>query len=297
MASSLQTISVAAIGLGRMGSGIARNIQKSGCRLTVYNRTAEKAQPLVAAGATLAHTPFEAAASAEFVITNLMDDASVLGAVTGPEGILAGMRTGAVHIGTTTISPGLSTRLAGMHGVQGSHYIAGPVAGRPDAAAAGRLFSFLGGQPEAIERSRPVIEAYAPQMFILGEDPAVAMSMKLASNFFIAALLDLIGQMYVFAERRGVDPAFITGLFKNFMPASQEYLERISARRFDDPGFTLDGGLKDVGLVLEAAGEVKVPLPYASMVRDKVLAAQARGMGQLDWSCLTEIARLNAGQA
>jgi 3-hydroxyisobutyrate dehydrogenase-like beta-hydroxyacid dehydrogenase len=296
MASSLQTISVASIGLGRMGSGIARNLQKSGCLLTVYNRTAEKAQPLVAAGAKLARTPCEAAAGAEFVITNLMDDESVLGAVTGPVGILAGMRAGAVHIGTTTISPGLSTRLAGMHGAQGSHYVAAPVAGRPDAAAAGKLFTFLGGQPEAIERSRPVIEAYAPQMFVLGEDPAVAMSMKLASNFFIAALLDLIGQMYVFAESRGVDPAFITGLFKNFMPASQEYLERISARRFDDPGFTLDGGLKDVGLVLEAAGEVKVPLPYASMVRDRLLAAQARGMGQLDWSCLTEIGRLNAGQ-
>jgi 3-hydroxyisobutyrate dehydrogenase-like beta-hydroxyacid dehydrogenase len=296
MASSLQTISVASIGLGRMGSGIARNLQKSGCLLTVYNRTAEKAQPLVAAGAKLARTPCEAAAGAEFVITNLMDDESVLGAVAGPVGILAGMRAGAVHIGTTTISPGLSTRLAGMHGAQGSHYVAAPVAGRPDAAAAGKLFTFLGGQPEAIERSRPVIEAYAPQMFGLGEDPAVAMSMKLASNFFIAALLDLIGQMYVFAESRGVDPAFITGLFKNFMPASQEYLERISARRFDDPGFTLDGGLKDVGLVLEAAGEVKVPLPYASMVRDRLLAAQARGMGQLDWSCLTEIGRLNAGQ-
>jgi len=293
---SLQSVSVACIGLGRMGSGIARNIQKTGCRLTVYNRTGEKAQPLVAAGAALARTPREAASAADFVVSNLMDDISVLGAVTGPDGLLAGMRSGAVHIGTTTISPKLSTRLAALHAEQGSQYVAGPVAGRPDAAAAGRLFTFLGGRPDVIERSRPVIEAYAPQVFVLGEDPAVAMSMKLAGNFFIAALLELFGEMYVFAEKRGVDSAFLTQLFKGFMPASQEYLERISARKFDHAGFTLEGGLKDVALVLEAAGEVNVPLPSAGLVRDAILAAQARGMGQLDWSCMTEIARLNAGQ-
>lgn len=293
---SLQSVPVACIGLGRMGSGIAKNIQKTGCRLTVYNRTPEKAQPLVAGGALLARNPREAAAGADFVVTNLMDDASVLAVVTGPEGILAGMRPGSVHVGTTTISPKLSTRLAAMHAEQGSHYVAAPVAGRPDAAAAGRLFTFLGGRPEVIERSRPVIESYAPQVFVLGDDPAVAMSMKLAANFFVAALLDLFGQMYVFAEKRGVDSAFVTQLFKGFIPAMQEYLERISSRKFDQAGFTLDAGLKDVTLVLEAAGEVDVPLPYASLARDAILAAQARGMGQLDWSCMTEIARLNAGQ-
>ncbi len=292
----LSSYSVACIGLGRMGSGIAKNIQKTGCSLTVYNRTAEKAQPLVAAGASLARTPREAAAAVDFAITNLMDDASVLNAVTGPDGILAGMRPGAIHIGTTTISPKLSTRLAAMHAEQGSRYIAGPVAGRPDAAVAGRLITFLGGRREDIERSRPVIEAYAPQIFVIGEDPAVAMSMKLAGNFFVAALVELIGQMYVFAEKRGVDTAFITQLFLGRMPMAQEYIERISSRRFDDAGFTLDAGLKDVSLMLEAAGEVNMPLPFASLLRDDILAAQARGMGQLDWSCVTEITRLNAGE-
>jgi 3-hydroxyisobutyrate dehydrogenase-like beta-hydroxyacid dehydrogenase len=292
----LESLSVACIGLGRMGSGIARNIQKTDCRLTVYNRTVEKAQSLVSAGAMLARTPREAAAAADFVVTNLMDDASVLAAVSGADGILDGMRPGAVHIGTTTISPRLSARLAGMHAEHGSRYVAAPVAGRPDAASAGRLLTFLGGRAEDIERSRPVIEAYAPQVFVMGEDPAVAMSMKLAGNFFIAALVELIGQTYVFAEKRGVDSAIVTQLFKGFIPGAHEYLERISSRRFDRAGFTLDAGLKDVSLVLEAAGEVNVPLPCASMVRDSLLAARALGMSQLDWSCLTEIARLNAGQ-
>jgi 3-hydroxyisobutyrate dehydrogenase-like beta-hydroxyacid dehydrogenase len=225
-----------------------------------------------------------------------MDDASVLETVTGENGILAGMRPNSIHIGTTTISPGLSTRLAALHEAQGSHYIAGPVAGRPDAAAAGKLITFLAGKSEPIERSQQVINSYADRIIPMGEDPAVAMSMKLIGNFMVASIIELIGQVYVFAEKRGVDPSIITNMFKQFMPATSEYAERISSRNFGNAGFTLDGGLKDVTLILAAAGEVQAPLPYASIIRDKCLAAQAQGMSQLDWSVLTEISRLNAGQ-
>ncbi len=292
----MATLTVACIGLGRMGSGIAINIQKHGFPLTVWNRSSEKTKPLVSAGCASARTPREAAAAAEIVVTNLMDDASVLDTVTGENGILAGMRPGSIHIGTTTISPNLATRLAAMHAAHGSHYIAGPVAGRPDAAAAGKLFTFVAGAPEAVERCRPVINAYADRIIPMGEDPAVANSMKLVGNFMVASIIELIGQVYVFAEKRGVDPAIITGMFKQFMPATSEYVDRISSRNFGNAGFTLDGGLKDVMLILAAAGEVNAPLPYASILRDKCLAAQARGMSQLDWSVLTEISRLNAGQ-
>jgi 3-hydroxyisobutyrate dehydrogenase-like beta-hydroxyacid dehydrogenase len=292
----MTALSVACIGLGRMGSGIAGNIQKHGFPLTVYNRTPEKTKPFVSAGAVSARTPREAAAAAEIIVTNLMDDASVLETVTGEIGILAGMRANAIHIGTTTISPSLSTRLAALHAAHASHYVAGPVAGRPDAAAAGKLFTFLAGKPEPVERSRPVISAYADRIIPMGEDAAVATSMKLVGNFMVASLLEMMGQVYVFAEKRGVDPAIITGMLKQFMPAASEYVDRISSRNFENAGFTLDGGLKDVTLILAAAAEVHAPLPYASLVRDKCLAAQARGMSQLDWSVLTEISRLNAGQ-
>lgn len=290
------TTSVACIGLGRMGSGIASNIQKRGFAMTVYNRSAEKTKPFVSAGATAARTPREAAAAADIVVTNLMDDVSVLDTMTGENGILAGMRPGAIHIGTTTISPSLSARLAAMHAAHGSHYIAGPVAGRPDAAAAGKLITFLAGKPEPLERARPVISAYADRVIAMGEDPAAANSMKLVGNFMVAAIVELIGEVYVFAEKRGVDTAIITGMFKQFMPATSEYVDRISTRNFENAGFTLDGGLKDVMLILAAAAEVQTPLPYASIVREKCLAAQARGMNQLDWSVMTEISRLNAGQ-
>ena len=289
-------LSVSCIGLGRMGSGMAANIQKAGFPLTVYNRTAEKTKRFVASGATTAGSPREAAAAADIVVTNLMDDASVLDTVMGVNGILAGMRPGAIHLGTSTISPHLSGRLAELHAAQGSHYLCGPVAGRPDAAAAGKLFTFLAGRAEQVERARPVINAYADRIIPMGEDHAVAMSMKLVGNFMVASLIELMGQVFVFAEQRGVDIAVITGMFKQFMPAASEYVDRISSRNFENAGFSLDGGLKDVTLILAAAAEVHTPLPYASLVRDKCLAAQARGMSHLDWSAITEISRQNAGQ-
>jgi 3-hydroxyisobutyrate dehydrogenase-like beta-hydroxyacid dehydrogenase len=183
-----------------------------------------------------------------------------------------------------------------LHAANGSHYVAGPVAGRPDAAAAGKLFTFVAGKPEWLERCRPVMNAYANRIVPMGEDPAIAMSMKLVGNFMVASLIELIGEAYVFAESRGVDPSLLTGMFKQFMPAAEEYVDRICTRDFERAGFTLDGGTKDVTLILQAAAEVHAPLSYASVVRDKCLSAQARGLGHLDWSVLTETSRFDAGQ-
>ncbi len=124
---NLENLSIACIGLGRMGAGIAKNVQASGCRLVVYNRTVEKMQPFVAAGAIGAGTAREAASSADVVITSLMDDQSMFDTMLGDNGMLAGMRPGAIHISTSTISPGCSTRCADLHSGHGSHYLAAPV--------------------------------------------------------------------------------------------------------------------------------------------------------------------------
>ena len=209
-------ISVACIGLGRMGAGIAHNIQRAGFRLIVYNRTHQKTEPFIASGAALARTPREAAQEADVVVTSLMDDASVLEVVDGADGVLAGMRPGAVHAGTTTTSPNLSTRLTELHASQGSHYVAAHVLGRPDAAATGKLITLLAGTAEAIERARQVIDTYSV-------------------------------------------------------------------------GFTLDAGLKDIHLILDAAAEVRVPLPCGSLIKDKCIVARERGLNQCDWSVFTAI--------
>jgi len=188
-----------------------------------------------------ASTAREAAAGADFVVTSLMDDQSVFDALSGEDGILAGLRRGAVHIGTSTIS-------------------------------------VLAGFTQSVE---------------LGEDPAAAASLKLAGNFFAASLLELLGEALALAEKRGgLLP--LANMLKSLLPPMSEYIDRIANRNYEQPGFTLDAGLKDVRLILEAAGEVHVPLPFATVVRDKCLAAQAHGFSQQDWCCFTEIARLNA---
>ncbi len=292
---SLNDLSMACIGLGRMGVGIAQNVQASGCRFIVYNRTSEKMQPFVAAGAKSARSPQEAASSADIVITSLLDDQSVFDTLLGEHGMLAGMRAGAIHIGTSTVSPGCSTRCAELHSAQGSHYLAAPVAGRPHAAAAGKLFTFVAGETEVIERARPALASYTQAVIELGPDPAAAASLKLAVNFFAASLLEALGQAFAFAEKRGV-LAPMSGMMKGFLPPMEEYIDRIANRRYAEPGFTLDAGLKDVGLMLSAAGEVRVPLPLASLIRDKCLAAQAHGLSDQDWCAFTEMARLEAGQ-
>ena len=288
-------ISVACIGLGRMGAGIAHNVQRAGLRLIVYNRTQEKTEPFVNSGAALARTPREAAQEADVVVTSLMDDASVLEVVNGPDGVLAGMRPGAVHAGTTTTSPNLSTLLTELHAAHGSEYVAAHVLGRPDAAAAGKLITLLAGKPEAIERARQVIDTYSVSVILLGEDPALASNMKLAGNFFLAGLLEVIGEAFAFAKGRGVLGPF-SEMLKAFLPGSQEYLDRIRISDFDRAGFTLEAGLKDIRLILDAAAEVRVPLPCGSLIEHKCVVAQTRGLNQCDWSVFTAISLLDAGQ-
>jgi 3-hydroxyisobutyrate dehydrogenase-like beta-hydroxyacid dehydrogenase len=293
-------LSVACLGLGRIGSGIAQRVQRAGHRLIVYNRTPEKTRSFVASGAKAARSPREAAAEAEIVLTCLMGDESVRENLIGADGILAGMRPGAIHIGTSTISPKATAEFAGLHAAHGSHYLAATFAGHPDHAAAGKLISFVAGQAEILERSRPVLDAYTGRLIVIGENPAQAASFKLAVNFVAACLLEVMGEALVFAEAQGLNLEIFSGMLKELFqhPAFPKYLEKIRVGNFDEIlGSTLDGaGQKDVRLILQTAADAGVPLPFGSIVRDKIIAAQAHGWGQRDWCVLTEIARLEAGR-
>jgi len=132
-----EQLSVACVGLGRIGAGIAQSVQRAGHRLIVFNRSAQKMQPLVASGARKAQSPRDAAAQAGIVITCLMGDESVLENLVGENGILAGLRPGAIHIGTSTVTPKATTQFAKLHADHGSHYLAATFAGHPDHAAPG----------------------------------------------------------------------------------------------------------------------------------------------------------------
>jgi len=285
------------IGLGRMGAAMARNIMKAGFTLTVYNRTAAKMQPFLDAGAAGATSAAEAATGADVVVTSLMDDASVLDAVEGASGVLRELRPGAVHVGTTTISPRCARTLAALHAAHGSDYVAAPVVGRPDVAEVGQLISFVAGDAGAIARCQAVVSAYSRAVIPVSATPAVANSLKLAVNYMLCAIVDLIGQVFVFGDKSGIDPQYLDMVTQTMFSHAglQEYAARMRERRFDDVGFDLLGGLKDVQLILEASTETRVPLPFANVVRDKALTAVAHGLGAKDVSVAYEMTRMSAG--
>jgi len=285
------------IGLGRMGGAIARNIMKAGFTFTVYNRTAAKMQPFLDAGAEAAASPAEAAAGADVVVTSLMDDQSVLDAVEGAHGVLKGLEPGAVHVGTTTVSPRCARMLTAMHAAHGSHYVAAPVVGRPDVAEAGQLVSFLAGDAGAMARCQAVVSAYSRAVMPVSATPAVANSLKLAVNYLLSAVVDLMGQAFAFGEKSGIERQHLDMVLQAMFshPGLQEYATRMRERRYDDVGFDLLGGLKDVQLILDASTEARVPLPFANILRDKVLTAVALGLSAKDVSVTYEITRMSAG--
>jgi 3-hydroxyisobutyrate dehydrogenase-like beta-hydroxyacid dehydrogenase len=292
-----EDLRVAFIGLGKMGAGIARNIQKAGFPLTVYNRTASKTQPFVEAGATMVASAREAAAGADVVLTSLMGDESVKAVVAGNEGVLAGLSPGAIHVETSTISPACATELARLHTAHGSKYIAGPVLGRPDVAEAGELRTFVAGDEDAIARCSALFKAYSRMVVPVGTEPSVANAVKISINYMVASVIELMGQVYTFGEKSGIAAPHLALIMKTLFPQPQlqEYAERIQARNFEPGGFAMTGGLKDVDLFLKAAGDLRVILPYANIIRDKLLTAVAHGMEEYDWSGIYEITRQQAG--
>ena len=289
---------VAVIGLGRMGSGMAKSIQDAGYPIIVWNRSPAKTEPFAAKGARVAATPAEAAAAADIVLTSLLDDASVFENMTADEGILAGLPRSGIHLSTTTISPQASGQLSKLHEEHGSHYVATNVLGRPDSAASGALAALIAGQPDTIDRVRPVLKTFTNMIVEVGDNPANAARMKLTVNFFLSGLLEVMSETFVFAEKHGLDTETVQHLmikqvFPN--PAVTEYAERIRTGYFDDAGATLITGLKDLSLILSEASDVRAPLPIANLVRDNILKSLARGEDNLDWCVSTRANRIAAG--
>jgi 3-hydroxyisobutyrate dehydrogenase-like beta-hydroxyacid dehydrogenase len=289
---------VAIIGLGRMGSGMAKSIQEAGYPIVVWNRSIEKTEPFARKGAKVAATPGEAASAADIVLTSLLDDASVFERMTAEDGILAGLGKSGIHLSTTTISPQASGQFAKLHEEHGSHYVATNVLGRPDSAASGALAALVAGDKDVIARVRPVLETFTNMIVEVGENPANAARMKLTVNFFLSGLLEVMSETFVFAEKHDLDTNTVQDLmikqvFPN--PAVTEYARRIRTGYFDDAGATLITGLKDLTLILSEASDVRAPLPIADLVRDNILKGLARGEDALDWCVSTRANRIAAG--
>jgi 3-hydroxyisobutyrate dehydrogenase-like beta-hydroxyacid dehydrogenase len=298
MAAGTNVQAVAFIGLGKMGQAIAAHVLKAGFPLTVWNRTPEKANALIASGATLARSPADAVSRADIVISSLIDDEAVLSITTGKQGILAGLRPSVIHVGASTISPNASDKLEKLHRKKNTNYIAGPVLGRPTAAEAGQLTTFLAGAPACIERARPVVTSYAPTVVVVGERPRLANVAKLFANFLLVMSLDTIGQSLALAEKSKLDPKIAIQMLSGFFahPALKDYVTRVAERDFYPAGFDIAGGMKDVELMIDAARDVKLKLTSAEAIRTKMRAAVKSGFRGSDWSSFTEVDRRSIPQ-
>jgi len=280
-----------------MGSGIASSLLRSGFPVVVYNRTEAKARPLVEAGAKVVATPAAAARVAKYAVTSLMGDSSISAVVEGSDGLLAGLARGAVHIGASTISADMTRHLVALHSMHGSEYLAVPVIGRPDAANAGQLVALVCGKRSVFEASRMVLQSFTRQVEYLSEDHSVASATKLAVNYSGATIIDLMGQIYTFGEKTGIPLTALHTMFRMMwaQPALQEYATRIWRREFDDVGFDLQGGLKDVNLMVNAAQEQGVHWEFAEAIQRKMTRGVEMGLGARDWSSTYEVTRAEAG--
>lgn len=289
------------IGLGAMGREMARHLVKGGHEVAVWNRTPARARPLAADGARVAKSIAEACEDSAVVFTMLSDDAALIDVVSGSDqhaGLEESLGEGDVHVSLGTISTALSARLAAAHADAGQSFVAAPVFGRPEAAAAAKLTIVAAGDEAAVTRAQPLLQLMSHKVFVVGTEPPLASLVKLAGNFLIASMTEALGEAFALLRKAGVDPAafleIVNGnLFRS--PVYENYGKVMLEGRFDPPGFRLSLGLKDMRLVLAAADQTAVPMPLASLLHDRLLSGLARGKGDLDWTALAQVIAEDAG--
>ncbi len=284
------------VGLGNMGLPMARNLLRAGHRVRAWNRTPERVEALVADGAQRAASPAEAA-GAGVVFTMLADDAATLAVLGGPDGLLAGLPKGGIHVAASTLGVPFSRRLAELHRERGQQYVAAPVFGRPAVAEQGGLRVVVAGPVEAVERVRPLFRALGPEVFVVGDAAYLAHAVKLAGNFVMTSMMEALCESLVLVEKTGVErerfAEVLNAIFRS--PLVESYCGLLLERRFEQPAFRFRLGLKDIRLVLETADETTTPLPLADLIRQHALEGMARGMGELDFTALLRIVEAHAG--
>ena len=281
-----------------MGSGMAANLVKAGHQVTVYNRTPAKMQPLVEQGAQPA-TQVADACRGEAVITMVADDTALESIALSRQGVVGSLARGAVHVSMSTISVDLSARLAEAHANAGQGYVAAPVFGRPEAAAAGELFIMAAGPPAVVDSCSPLFDALGPKTFFFGDKPQAANLVKLSGNFLIAAVIEALGEAMALIGKGGIDRSRYLELLTSTLfaaPVYQAYGDLIARQEFEPASFAAPLGHKDIRLTLAAAETLRVPMPLASLLRDRLLTLLAHGDEALDWSAIARLAARDAGE-
>lgn len=286
------------LGLGNMGAPIAANLARTGHDVSIWNRTADKGRSLVDAGATLAANPKAVASYSDVVFTMLADDVALDAVLSGEHGALAGFKPGALHVSMSTIAVATADRIAAMHHALGQRFLCAPVFGRPEAAAAAKLFVIAAGDPADLQTATPLLEAISQRVFYLGETPSHASLVKLCGNFMILSAIEALGEAMALAEKGGVAETqlleVLTGtLFDS--PVYRTYGAIIAAERFKPAGFAAPLGLKDMRLVGQSADTLRVPMPLLGLLRDHLLQTVAQEGEDIDWSAIALAIKKNAG--
>lgn len=284
------------IGLGLMGKAMAANLLRAGHRLRVWNRSPDAARELVESGATLVPQPSDLA-RAEVLMSMLADDESTRSVLLGA-GVLERAPRGLIHVNLATISVALAKELAQLARERGIGYVAAPVFGRPEAAQAAKLTIVVAGEDSAVARVQPLLTAIGERIWPVGTAPEHATVVKLAGNFMIASALEAMGEAAALTQAHGL-PAreFLKGVTGTLFtaPIYQNYGRIIAEQRYEPVAFRLALGLKDIRLALQAGEAARVPMPFASILRDHLLEAIAAGKADSDWTMLAEVASHHAG--
>ena len=284
-------MNVGFIGLGNMGAPMALNILKGGHRLTVYNRTAKKAGPLTAAGATFVSSPQDIG-TVDVLIT-VLSDGPAEDAVIFKSGLIDQLPKNCVHMSSTTVGIDTARKLAEAHGKRGRIYVGAPVLGRAaDMAPAGKLFVIAAGAPDGIARCSPLFAAIGQRTFEFGPDPITAAAVKLAINFVTAAAIEAMAEAFALTSQYNVRRSDFYEFMTNTLypaPPYKSYGKLIETDSFMPANFTVPLGLKDVKLALDAAEKVNLAMPLANVARDHLVQAIAQGYQDEDWSVIGRV--------
>jgi len=280
-----------------MGAAMAANLIRAGHDVTVFNRSPGKSSALIELGAQEA-TNLAGTCGGDAVITMLADDGAASDIALGEGGLVAHLPKGAIHLSMSTISVELSKRLAQAHTQAGQRYLAAPVFGRPDMAAAGKLFIVAAGDPAAIEACQPLFGAIGQKTIPIGTEPAAANLVKLSGNFLMASAIEALGEAIALVGKAGIDRRAYVDLLTSTVfnvPVYKTYGNLIAQSQFEPAAFAAPLGFKDIRLALSAAETLRVPMPLASLLHDRFLRLFAEGGEKLDWSAIGGLATQDAG--
>ncbi len=285
------TLQASFIGLGQMGFPMASNLWKGGVDLAVYNRSREKAEPLVKAGAKRLNSLGEAFKHAPIALSMVANDQALMEV---SEGLLAGAAPGCLHISLSTVDPATTQKLAKLHLEKGVSFVAAPVFGRPDAAARQELWICTAGEEMAKKRAEPYLSKLGRNIYDFGDKPESANTVKLAGNFMILSVIEMWSEAFSLAEKSGIDADRLLFFFSDTLfpsPVFENYGKRIIEQSFTPAGFKMPLGLKDISLFLKEAKEHALTTPLAALLQKQLQLSLEKGREELDWSAISLLAK------